>query len=122
MNSEKLVAANPTLLSIYNNLTSLIPLSELINPNLGKIAEVANSVFTKSSDSRQNIIIYMYRDMLLDRFKIQLDIAESRFIKDAENWLLEGLKKAFEQNLNFEEAKKYARKYLDTKKKEKLDR
>lgn len=67
LNTEKLIAANPTLLSIYNNLTSLIPLSKLVDPKFGELAQTANSVLTKLSDSnnRQNIVIYMYRDIML---------------------------------------------------------
>ena len=74
--SEKLIASNSLSLSIYNNLTSIIPFSKLINPELGEIAQAANSMLTSISDAnnRKNITIYMYKDVALKHVKDHVNI------------------------------------------------
>jgi hypothetical protein len=118
--AEKLVASNPQLLGIYNNLTSLIPLSKLISPQLGEIAEISNNVLANISGKNTNLVIYMYRDITLDVFKTKFDVVMNRFEADFLKWTREGVKLAIDQKISKNKFIPFLKRYISQNKEKKL--
>ncbi len=114
--AEKLIASNPNILGIYNNLTSLIPLSKLINPQLGEIAEITSNVMANISGENKNVVIYMYKDITLEVFKNKFDIAMSRFKDDLLKWTEEGFKLAIDQKIDKKDITPFLKKYINQNK------
>lgn len=100
LQGEKLIASNPSLLSLYNNLALIVPITKLIKPELGEFTEVIKDIST-STDTKntKNIIIYKYRDIALDHFGSQFNISMKRFEKDLNSWALESLEEGLKMKL-----------------------
>jgi hypothetical protein len=119
ISAEKLVASNPYTLGLYNNLTSFISISKLVNPKLGEIAGIVNDSLTNSSRNN-NVIIYRYKDITLDAFKTKFDISMSRLEDDMLKWLKEAVILAKERKISKTSFFPFIKKYIIQNKDKKL--
>lgn len=122
--SEKLIASKPLFLSIYNNITSLLPLTKLINSQVGEFANIAKDFLTKNTalDNRQNIVIYRYKDIALNHFKKTYDISFQRLEDDLFKWSKEAIFEAKVKKIKEKDLLPYVKKYITSERRKKLDK
>lgn len=121
VNSEKLIASNPGLLGIYNNLTYFLSLADifLMSTRLARLGSLAIKAADFESSSK-NIMIYKYKNVSLDYFGSQVELTFRRFAGDLKKWLAEGIKLAIHQGKKNGAVIEFAKKYVERMHKDKL--